>query len=182
MDIKQIGVHAAHCCKDHGCKYGDSDCPVANGITKQLYPCEDCESEEHYYNQIHDKLSKDGVLYKLGLDIHGVIDANPKWFSFLSKITIKSGGEVHIITGSSITEELKNKLKLYEVKYTHLFSITDAHKDIVMYDEKGDPWMDQDIWNRTKGVYCAENNISMHIDDSDIYGKYFSTPYLRYYR
>lgn len=26
-----IGVHAAHCCKWHGCKYGDQDCPVANG-------------------------------------------------------------------------------------------------------------------------------------------------------
>ena len=36
------GVHAAHCCKWHGCKYGDLDCPVANGEVEQEYPCEDC--------------------------------------------------------------------------------------------------------------------------------------------
>lgn len=86
-----------------------------------------------------------------------------------------------MITGSSITKEIKNKLKLYKIKYTHLFSIIDAHKDITTYDKNGNPWMDQDIWNKTKGQYCAKNNINMHIDDSDIYGEYFTTPYLRYY-
>lgn len=28
---------AAHCCPDHGCKYGDDDCPVQNGRLKPLY-------------------------------------------------------------------------------------------------------------------------------------------------
>lgn len=37
------GVHATHCCKEHGCKYGDEDCPVYLGIIKQEYPCEYCE-------------------------------------------------------------------------------------------------------------------------------------------
>jgi hypothetical protein len=37
-----IGVHAAHCCKWHGCKYGDPDCPVYNEEVEQLYLCEDC--------------------------------------------------------------------------------------------------------------------------------------------
>ena len=37
-----IGVHASHCCKWHGCKYGDPDCPVANGEVGQEYLCEDC--------------------------------------------------------------------------------------------------------------------------------------------
>jgi hypothetical protein len=47
-----IGVHAAHCCKWHGCKYGDPDCPVANGEVEQRYPCEYCSElliEEEYY-------------------------------------------------------------------------------------------------------------------------------------
>ena len=46
-----IGVHAAHCCKWHGCKYGDDDCPVYNGEVEQLYLCEDCDwelKEEEY--------------------------------------------------------------------------------------------------------------------------------------
>ena len=41
------GVHRAHCCVLHGCKYGDEDaCPVVNGTIKQRYPCEDCDSAD----------------------------------------------------------------------------------------------------------------------------------------
>ena len=31
MKKEKIGVHLRHCCKKHGCKYGDDDCPVAFG-------------------------------------------------------------------------------------------------------------------------------------------------------
>ncbi len=47
-----IGVHASHCCKWHGCKYGDPDCPVASGEAEQEYPCEYCSEllrEKEYY-------------------------------------------------------------------------------------------------------------------------------------
>lgn len=37
-----MSVHSTHCCKIHGCKYGDEDCPVVNGEEVQEYPCEDC--------------------------------------------------------------------------------------------------------------------------------------------
>jgi hypothetical protein len=37
------GVHATHCCTEHGCKYGDAGCPVADGTVQQDYPCEFCE-------------------------------------------------------------------------------------------------------------------------------------------
>lgn len=47
-----IGVHISHCCKWHGCKYGDPDCPVVNGEVEQKYLCEDCyedlEDEEYH--------------------------------------------------------------------------------------------------------------------------------------
>lgn len=36
-------VHTEHCCKEHGCKYGDKLCPVVDGTQKQSYPCEDCK-------------------------------------------------------------------------------------------------------------------------------------------
>lgn len=45
-------VHATHCCKWHGCKYGDPDCPVVAGKVKQKYLCEECEYDlenEEYY-------------------------------------------------------------------------------------------------------------------------------------
>lgn len=51
-----IGVHATHCCKWHGCKYGDPDCPVVSGEVKQQYLCWDCDNdlknEEYYRNKI----------------------------------------------------------------------------------------------------------------------------------
>lgn len=50
-----IGVHAAHCCKWHGCKYGDPDCPVVTGEVEQRYKCEDCWHilrEEDYYRRM----------------------------------------------------------------------------------------------------------------------------------
>ena len=41
----KAAVHAAHCCWMHGCKYGDDDCPVQDGKTRQLYPCEQCQDD-----------------------------------------------------------------------------------------------------------------------------------------
>ena len=49
------GVHISHCCKWHGCKYGDPDCPVSSGKVKQEYLCEYCYEElkdEEYYKQV----------------------------------------------------------------------------------------------------------------------------------
>ncbi len=38
------GTHRTHCCIRHGCKYGDEDCPVADGTVWQEYACEYCIS------------------------------------------------------------------------------------------------------------------------------------------
>lgn len=49
-----IEVHRCHCCRWHGCKYGDEDCPVANGEVEQEYLCEYCHElleEEDYYKK-----------------------------------------------------------------------------------------------------------------------------------
>ena len=48
-------IHASHCCKWHGCKYGEKDCPVVKGKVEQLWPCDDCydEMEEaDYYTSV----------------------------------------------------------------------------------------------------------------------------------
>ncbi len=37
-----VGAHASHCCAVHGCKYGDRDCPVADGRIPQDHACEIC--------------------------------------------------------------------------------------------------------------------------------------------
>ena len=44
--MSNIGVHATHCCKWHGCKYGEDEiCPVVLGKVEQEYPCEYCHDD-----------------------------------------------------------------------------------------------------------------------------------------
>ena len=43
IEPDRIGVHQTHCCIEHGCKYGNSNCPVELGLVQQTYLCEDCD-------------------------------------------------------------------------------------------------------------------------------------------
>jgi len=120
---------------------------------------------------------------KIGLDIHGVIDKEPALFSKLSKDFIKREWEVHIITGQEDTKVLRDTLSEYGIAYIKIFSITTYHRHIgtkITYDKEGHPWMDEEVWNKSKAKYCSENKIDIHIDDSYIYGKYFKTTYIKF--
>lgn len=120
---------------------------------------------------------------KIGLDLHGVIDTNSSFYIELTALLVKNGHEVHIITGkkaSLVMPELAEK----DITYTHIFSITDYHESIgtpIKWDEHGNPHMDSYTWDKTKAQYCLENKIDLHLDDSDVYGYFFKTPYARIY-
>ena len=128
-----------------------------------------------------------GSKFKLGLDIHGVVDAMPEFFSFLTDSFIKNGGEVHIITGGKWDKEFEDLLNSYGVKWTHKFSIYDYLVEN-NYEKTGEvqfpdgtiqsKFRNED-WDSVKGVYCADNNITLHIDDTMIYNDYFKTPFAR---
>ena len=125
---------------------------------------------------------------KLGLDIHGVIDSNPESFSFMSQSVIAGGGEVHIITGGSWTSELEEQLKGYGIKWTFHFSVYDYLVDsgidsigtIQFPDGTIQKKFDYHLWDTIKAGYCKSNNIDLHIDDTEVYSKYFTTPFLLY--
>jgi len=113
---------------------------------------------------------------KFGFDVHGVVDTHPEVYSALTKALVDAGHEVHIITGAQQAPELKNKLIEAKIWWTHWFSIVQYHLDRGDCDVKfvdGQPWMDKEIWNRTKALYCEREGIDMMIDDSPIYGSYF---------
>lgn len=117
---------------------------------------------------------------KIGLDYHGVITANPSLFSMLSKILHNLNYEVHIITGSRITESLKKQLSEYGITYSQVFSISDHHFKLgtpMTGYEDHQPKIADEIWNRAKAIYCRQMEIDLHIDDSDVYGLDFVTPY-----
>lgn len=120
---------------------------------------------------------------RIGLDIHGVITRNPNFFSLLSQLIISEGNELHIITGSMLTEDKINELKGYGVEWTHLFSISDYHKHLgtpMTFSDPDNPWIDGKAWDKTKSKYCADFKIDFHIDDTERYGEYFKTPFALY--
>ena len=122
---------------------------------------------------------------KLGLDYHGVITDNPKHFSHLSRLILFNDGEVHIITGERITPKIYKHLDRLNIYFTHIFSILDYHiqnKTTRAWQDSRGWWIKKEVWNKTKAWYCLKHKIDLHIDDSEIYGKYFKTPYLLYSR
>lgn len=122
---------------------------------------------------------------KLGLDIHGVIDDNPEFFSELSKKLIEDGNEVHIITGAPQSKDVVQKLLDMKIEYTHFFSIVDWAESIgvnVEWTDNG-PMMDEHTWDIAKSIYCSQNGIDIHVDDTPRYGEYFkhiSTRFVKY--
>lgn len=121
---------------------------------------------------------------RIGIDVHGVIDEKPEFFSKLTKALIESGVEVHILTGPRDNQELRDCLKDHGIFYTKIFSITDHHEKLgtpIRYDEKRNPFIDEYTWDKTKAEYCLRENIDLHIDDSDSYGYFFKTPYARFF-
>lgn len=125
----------------------------------------------------------------LGLDIHGVINAMPDFFAFLSDSFIKNGGRVHIITGGSLTEKLLNEIKEFGIKYTHIFSVYDyliesgepTNGERIFTDGTHQKRFADDVWDRVKGDYCKKHNINLHIDDTLAYKDGFKTPFAYLY-
>lgn len=121
--------------------------------------------------------------FKIGIDFHGVIDAMPEFFSFFTDAILKSGGEIHILTGG-LTSKDKQTLQDFNIKYTHLFSITDYHTKIGTPTTKnhpkyGFPMISDYEWDKTKADYCRRESIDFHIDDTLAYNEFFSTPFCR---
>jgi len=120
-------------------------------------------------------------MLRIGLDFHGVIDKNPGLYRALSHLLVNNGHEVHIITGIPFMHLDMDWLTKWDIKYTHFFSVVDHHESKgtpIQYDEEGEsPKIDPYLWDKTKAEYCAEKDINLHLDDSEVYGMFFSTPY-----
>jgi hypothetical protein len=121
--------------------------------------------------------------FKIGLDIHGVIDAMPEFFSFLSHSLVSNGGEVHILTGGNLEEGLKD-LEKFNIAYTHIFSIQEYHRQkqtptYAKHPRYGFEMVSNEEWDKSKGDYCVKYGIDLHIDDTMEYNNFFQTPFCR---
>ncbi len=160
--------------------------PVSKEFSeKKLYICESPEdAKERLEGELNCWLASlkevNKKTMKIGFDIHGVCDKAPEFFSLISKLLVDSGNEVIIITGRMESHGAIDEIKKLGISYTKFFSIVDYHINKgteIKYDDKGNPWIDDDTWNQTKAEICEKEKIDFHIDDSPIYGEYFKTPY-----
>lgn len=118
---------------------------------------------------------------KIGIDFHGVISSQPEIFAVFTQEIRKLGIEVFVISGGPYKEIIRY-LHQYRIEYDHIWAILDdcdAKGQVAFFDD-GSFQVPTEIWNRAKAEYCAKENIEFHIDDSNVYGRYFVTPYCKY--
>jgi len=121
------------------------------------------------------------ICKKIGIDFHGVLNTNPLFFQSFCNLILANDGEVYIISGGP-HDEILRFLDTWQIKFTNVWCIYDYFdaKNEVMFLPDGSFHVEDKAWNAAKGIYCFQNNISVMIDDSLVYGKYFSTPYCLY--
>lgn len=123
----------------------------------------------------------------ISLDLHGVIDADPKGYEEYAKELKEGGNNVYILTGSSYIDAISELAELkFNLNYiTEIISITDHLLDKEVpweYDQYDRPSFHESVWWGCKGSIARDRNIDLHIDDCIKFEKYFTTPFLLYKR
>ena len=112
---------------------------------------------------------------RVAFDIHGVIDRDPEFFSWLSHRLRDKGYEIHIITGGKYVDNARLLVK-WGVYYDHFYSITDHHVElgtpIIEGCPDGEVCIADALWDRAKGDYCRKNNIHLIVDDTPRYEEF----------
>lgn len=119
---------------------------------------------------------------KIGLDYHGVLDKYPKFFKLFIEAMKAKEHIIYIITGAPLADFTQDPL-VRGITYDYFYSITDDFANTNLpreTDSKGHVSFDEILWNTAKALYCKKNEIDMMIDDSEIYGKFFATPYIQF--
>lgn len=120
-------------------------------------------------------------MLKIGIDVHGVLDTFPEVVKLIETLKNLDDVEIHIITGLTKEDAVKQIGHLLDLDTIHYFSIVDSliadHVTIVWED--GLPYAPKHLWNRAKAKYCKANDIDFMLDDSPTYGEYFKDPSVR---
>lgn len=118
---------------------------------------------------------------KVSIDFHGVITENPEFFGKLARLWRQKGIEIHVVSGGP-REYIEKYLQTHEFPYDVLWCIFDYFnvREKIKVAADGSFHVDDLLWDAAKGQYCARQKIGLHIDDSKVYGKYFTTPYVRF--
>lgn len=118
---------------------------------------------------------------KLGIDYHGVLNTNPLFFRQFNTLALQNRHQIFIISGSK-QQDVQAYLNRHDIPFSYIFSLLDYFevRDLVTFYDNGSFFVPDELWNKAKAQFCAANNISVHIDDSVLYGTYFKTPFCLY--
>lgn len=118
---------------------------------------------------------------KISIDYHGVLTENPLFFKKFNTMAIGCGYEIYIVSGGH-QKDIEEFVDTHQIPYTRIWSVVDHFErlKLVQYYPDGSFYVSDKLWNKAKAEYCLKNQISCHIDDSWLYGKYFDTPFCLY--
>ena len=118
---------------------------------------------------------------KIGLDYHGVIDINLKYFAEFCTKAKQRKHLIYIITGGPKVKVDYN-LKINQIPYDTCFAISDYYQALnkIIQTDDGKLIIPDNLWNIAKADFCRRSQINIHIDDSLKYINWFSTPYCYY--
>lgn len=126
----------------------------------------------------------------LGLDLHGTLDDNPKFFMNLILQLKYSGYNVviHVLSGKCYSQLIEEKLmclhnehiKWWDRYFSVETYLLNLGKHYIMDEIVNRPIFENNVWNEAKALYCQRSNIDLHIDNEHKYLYYFRTPCLYY--
>jgi hypothetical protein len=127
--------------------------------------------------------------FRIGIDIHGVLDHHPEKFIKLAKCILvlqnfySTDVQVHIISGpkkETIMKELSWLCRKHNQSrpfWTEVHSIVDYIKENDIphyYTDDGHLWTkDKSDWDRVKGKIAKDLDLDLHFDDSAEYEEHF---------
>jgi hypothetical protein len=115
---------------------------------------------------------------RIMFDLHGVSEEMPELIKPMMKTFRNQGHVVIICSGSPTSKLIKELFELGykpEHHYDHVVSVVDYLRNqgvVFTYDEKGDPWTDDETWFRSKGQIAKELEVNLVIDDTERYREY----------
>lgn len=119
--------------------------------------------------------------FKIGVDYHGVITSDPAFFASFNRCSLEAGHDIYILSGG-YQKDIEAYMRRYNIPFTAVWSMVDyfGQQGKVKYLSDGSFKVDDRIWNAAKAQFCAKEKIDFHIDDSVVYGSFFTTPFCLY--
>lgn len=116
------GVHITHCCLEHGCKYGDDECPVELGLVKQQYSCEMCKEDklENDNTKLNTSYADYSLTYCRGLVINGYLNKKEDYDIFV----IEKLNKKYCIDNGIYSISIESTKSSGEKRLFHYFSVS----------------------------------------------------------